>query len=655
MRRWVLRIGLGLLLLPIVLVGLVLGIAQTGWGKGQIAALISDLGSSPGAELTVTGIDGFVPFDMTVARVSLRDRDGTWLSIDDARLSWAPSALIDGVAHVEAVGARRVQLVRPPIPGPEPEAAPPVAANEPGPLIPELPVDILVDRLSVETLELGAPILGGESATLSVSGSARLGSPADGVSIDLNARRIDDQPASLSLSAAFRPNTEAVDLELSLEEPAGGMVAGLLGRPDLGAVSVSADGSGVLDDWSGVLSASAGPQVEAAADVRIAAEAAGRRVEATVRADLRGLLDDDLAPAQGDAAVVELSLMVDDDGAIGIDTAVVDLAAVRLTAAGSVNPVAQSIDLMVGLDAGDPEAFAAWLDGAGWTEVRVDATASGGLLAPAVTATLGARGVRVGLEGPQIGGVALRVDAEPAGDLTDPQTEIPLSLSARLLDLRTGDPAVDNLLHPQVDFGLSGTATPAGAVRVDLATVTMRDLLVRAAGGFDGAVGQAIATLAIEDLGSIAPLVGQPLAGRLDVEIDGTWDPSGAFAAISARATDLATGIPDLDRLITDGARMEAAAAVDGDGVPTALDLVLDAGPVALTVAPVLTAGTAITDVDVVADIVDLALLIPDLAGAVSVSARVSGLPTDPAVRADTRLAGRACRIAGGRWGNCPH
>ena len=83
-------------------------------------------------------------------------------------LSWSPSALLAGRLQVDALTAGAIDVAR------APAAEQTQEPEEPGPLIPELPIAIDLRRLSVERVALAAPILG-EPAALSLEAQAQLG------------------------------------------------------------------------------------------------------------------------------------------------------------------------------------------------------------------------------------------------------------------------------------------------------------------------------------------------------------------------------------------------------------------------------------------------------------------------------------------------
>ena len=79
-----LRISAYVIIALVVVLGLAFAGVQTAPGKRFLASLASDLASSPDQKITITGIDGFVPTDLRVAKVEIADRTGPWLQVDDA-------------------------------------------------------------------------------------------------------------------------------------------------------------------------------------------------------------------------------------------------------------------------------------------------------------------------------------------------------------------------------------------------------------------------------------------------------------------------------------------------------------------------------------------------------------------------------------------
>ena len=82
-----LAIILGVLLgLAVLLVAGAFGLAQTRFGQDRLAALIARQLGTPEQPAEVEGLSGFLPFDMRLALLRLRDPQGVWLEVEDASL-----------------------------------------------------------------------------------------------------------------------------------------------------------------------------------------------------------------------------------------------------------------------------------------------------------------------------------------------------------------------------------------------------------------------------------------------------------------------------------------------------------------------------------------------------------------------------------------
>jgi hypothetical protein len=92
------------------LVGLLLivfGALQTPPGQRAAAGLISSAASGPEGGLDVDGLSGFFPTDLGVGRIALRDREGPWLTVENARLRWSFGSLLSGRLLVDELSALR--------------------------------------------------------------------------------------------------------------------------------------------------------------------------------------------------------------------------------------------------------------------------------------------------------------------------------------------------------------------------------------------------------------------------------------------------------------------------------------------------------------------------------------------------------------------
>ena len=139
-------------------------------GPGWVTGRIQDLLSGPGRTVTIGSLGFSWSLDATIRDLAIADGQGIWLTVDQAELDWTPGALFRREIRISGLDVSRMIVERLPAGGPEP---PP--GDEPFslPRLPDLPVGLDLRRLAVRQLDLGAPVLGGEAASLTIDGSAR--------------------------------------------------------------------------------------------------------------------------------------------------------------------------------------------------------------------------------------------------------------------------------------------------------------------------------------------------------------------------------------------------------------------------------------------------------------------------------------------------
>ncbi len=230
-----------------------LGSAVLAQGGSRILCdLLSDALSSSTSRVSIGAVDGVLSGDATIRNVAVSDGDGPWLKLDRARLVWRRTALFARRLEVDRLELGRLEIARRPVSA---------RAGRPwseGPLLPELPLQVVIKAFSLTVLELGAPLLG-TSERFAATGAARLGPPKEGLELSLDAHRI-DAPGRASLRLAFVPNGERLDLRVEHDEPTGGLAARLANLPGMPALRFGLTGHGVLDDWAATLTGAIGGQ-----------------------------------------------------------------------------------------------------------------------------------------------------------------------------------------------------------------------------------------------------------------------------------------------------------------------------------------------------------------------------------------------------------
>jgi translocation and assembly module TamB len=580
--------------LPVALLLIVFAAAQTGPGKRLIADQAGSLASSPEMQVSVGAIEGFVPFDVTVRDVAVSDPEGPMVTVDWARLAWSPTALLRRTLRVDAVEAGTVTVDRLPAGGAEPEPQP----SSTGFSLPRLPVDIRLDRLNVERIAVGSAVAG-LAATLSVAGDAQLGDPSQGLAANLSVHRLDGAAGDITARLAFIPTTEQLDVAVSVQEPPGGLIAGMAQFPGQPPVDLKLNGTGTLRDWRATLSGKVGDLGGVEGQARIEPGDGSRRLTVDLNADAARLVPAAFAataaPLLQGRTTLKAEADIADAGPITIRQLDAAAAAGSVSVTGSVNPTGNQVDLAYKLQAGAAPGFATLLPpGTGWESLAVEGTAKGALDAPVVVTAIRGAGLR---QDPYAAGtLAVDLTATPQGPFSDPEAPIGLHVTASADGLALGDPLLETAAGHTLQLSFDGSATQSGKAVINRLETRLDGAVLTASGQGDAMALSGAGTLHLTyaDLGRFSGLVGQPISGALDLTVkpamtaDGaaTLDWTGTIAEPNAEATPTAavlgkqatlTGRVERDAggKITvsgvsvkgDKASLDAAGTLDGDAI----------------------------------------------------------------------------------------
>jgi translocation and assembly module TamB len=195
--------------------------------------------STPNRKISISNISGVLSSNATIGQITVADKQGVWLKIVNASIDWNRSALLLGRLSVNKLSADEIDMLRKPLPdkgAPAPESS--------GFQLPQLPVSIKLDQLSVARIKFGETVFGLRSE-LKLAGRLELADGSLDTALDIN--RLDGPGGEFKLAAKYADETKNLDLDLTLSEPADGVIANLLnieGRPP---VDMTLKGSGPLD------------------------------------------------------------------------------------------------------------------------------------------------------------------------------------------------------------------------------------------------------------------------------------------------------------------------------------------------------------------------------------------------------------------------
>lgn len=208
--------------------------------KSYFISFVESKLSAPNRRIEFSGLSGLLSSEASVGAITIADREGVWLRIENAKLNWSRTALFTGRLSIQSLVAERIDIIRKPLPDnslPSPESS--------SFSLPELPLSVNIDSLDVARLHFGQDIFGLQSE-VSLNGNLSL---ADGsLNSVFDIKRLDGPGGNFALSAAYANADQKLDLDLKVTEPANGIVANVLNIDGHPPVDLTLTGKGTLDD-----------------------------------------------------------------------------------------------------------------------------------------------------------------------------------------------------------------------------------------------------------------------------------------------------------------------------------------------------------------------------------------------------------------------
>lgn len=580
------RIAVGLAALLVLIVGAVLaalGLAQTDYAKRRLAQWIeAESQGADGSGIAIGAIDGFLPFDMTLRQVALRDRQGVWLTVGSAHLAISTAAALRGLLVADALELSGVAVARAPAEEPQAAAAPLIPAA-----LPRAPIQLVVKRLTARGIDIAAPVLG-VPLRLDATGRAAL-APFGESAVGLTLTRQGDKPAETVLTARYAGGGHRARLALDARETGAGVAAALLDMPAVPSLRLTLE---LTND---------------------------KALSGTLAADIDGrpLGDTPLGRALGADAKLAAKLTVTESGDVAADDLRFSAAQLSLAGSGRLTDNAQRVDAKLDYTLPDLAPASPLVGAPVAGSIAGTVTARGPVARPTVDLSYAARGLRY--DTAAVG--ALDGTATLTGELSDPT----VALKAAARDLRQdqasvgqldldatvrkvlSDPGVDArfdaraLRQEQIAADrIAGTASAAGLLgapngRLDVAIqapgldaqvatayaldgrrLRLSDLSVRERGstvagtldiGLDDFLVGGTLAAKFADLAPWSSLAGMKLAGALDVDARLAATQGRQDARIEARGTRLSIRPPD-GEAITAGTTTLNADVRDVRGTP---------------------------------------------------------------------------------------
>ncbi|WP_029012007.1 translocation/assembly module TamB domain-containing protein [Niveispirillum irakense] len=542
-------------LIGLVLLILAAAIIWLGTGSGRDFALAQAQKLVPG--LGLAGAEGNL-FDLRLARLTMADANGVWLAVEGARLDWSPWALLSRRVDIDLLSADKINVVRAPLPGPEEPEDPTAPAFR-------LPVAIDLTRVQAGRIDLGAELLGGDPAVLNLQGHALIPAGLPSGQAHLEIARIDDRPGTLKLDATYQPG-QRLTLAAIAAEPENGLVAELLDIPGRPAFTVTLEGDGPLNDWTGNLTARAGDIVNGRAQARIRPAGGKLTFGLDADGDIQALLPASWRELVGPNLKIGAGGLIDPGRSIALDGVTVEVAAGTLAGGGAYDLTSRAINLGAYIQVPETSALHPFLgEERYFTATRGTLTLTGTPDVPNLVTDFTVEAPRFQEFGADSINVKGSVAAQGSLD------RFALDLTSAVEGMRGGA-----LKGERATLGLKANVL-VPEQRVDIGSLTMDGPLLRGTGKGTlrqwGQQADLALTIDSPNLATLSALAGRDLAGALGADIAVKRNGDRVEANIKARGRNLSVGVPAADALL--GATTDLSAVVATGTETRVRDLVL--------------------------------------------------------------------------------
>ena len=237
--RWALFTVAGLILF----LGLIWAGLQTRWAKNCLVNLVSSVtANTDDYRVTLRGLDGLLPFSITVDQVTISDAKGPWLEgkkLDFSMKALGLFATLSGSVKVEWLRMKQLSLSR------LPERAKPDSKKEKPPTKSGKPLlpHIIFQEIQIERIELGKAVAG-ESMAFSLQ--SRVKTAGSQINAEASLTDLNHGDDAFYLRVVYDMAHEHVTADLDYHESKGGLVSGLMGLKDLQEIKLVLKANGPL-------------------------------------------------------------------------------------------------------------------------------------------------------------------------------------------------------------------------------------------------------------------------------------------------------------------------------------------------------------------------------------------------------------------------
>ncbi|HTJ58901.1 MAG TPA: translocation/assembly module TamB domain-containing protein [Devosiaceae bacterium] len=587
--------------------------------KSVFLKFVQDRLSTPDRQISISNIDGALSSDATIREITVSDKQGPYLKLENIELNWNQAAIFIGRLEVNSLTAQSIEYLRNPIATPSGPSLP--APEATGISVPQLPVAVVIKKLAIPKITFGQQVFG-LASQLSLNGNITL----DGGSLDagLAVKRLDGPGGALELAAKYDKGSTRLDLNLNVTEPKDGIIANLLniaGRPD---VALKVTGAGPIGKLQTQLTLDAGGTRALTGTATVKQQAEGFAIDAALDGPISTLVSPTYRSFFGSSSTLSAKALLRSEGGITINS--LHLSGGQLNLAGSASTSKDWFldDLHLHGEIADPAGGPVLLPVAG-ANTRIGGASLAVDLGGANQNWQGELAVRgfhdaslaadtLTLKG---SGVAINLDVPTARRLT-------FNVDGALAGVTAQDPNVAKALGNSIGLGVAGLWNAGQPLQLAQFRLAGKSVAVDAAGTFDKSVFDGKLSVAASSLSPFSGIAGRPLAGALDLAARGSISPlTGGFDLdLDGTGTNLALGDATADRLLAGTVKLTGGIARTDKGL-SARDFRLGDAEVQLAADGSFASDAADFRFDLA--LADLKLLSPQASGRLAITGTAQG------------------------------
>ncbi|MFZ7092628.1 translocation/assembly module TamB domain-containing protein [Primorskyibacter sp. 2E233] len=534
--------------------------------KDRLTRYLEGALSGLGRQVTVEGFRGALSSRATMDKLTIADADGIWLTLTDAVLDWNRTAVLGGRIEINELSAAQIDLPR--LPTSESSASAEARAFT----LPELPVSVRIEKISVARVTMGAPIIG-VPAVASIQGDMQL---ADGEgTANLEITRLEGPSGEFVLDAGYSNASQELSVDLSLKEAENGIAANLLNLPGKPAIELTTKGTAPIDDYTADIVLLSDGQERLTGQVETQAGSGEEGDPRLIRVDISGDLTPLFVPQYqsffGPEVALRSRISLYPDGRVAMDDLTATAAALRLN--GNFALAAGGLPESFRLDAVlmDPNGAPVQLPISGAeTKVQMALITASFDSKDGDTWTL--NGDLKDLRRPDVTLDDLKLVA--GGSIQNGEVrQVSARIDASAKGAALADPALQQALGSMFDLGADIVWREGAPIQFSNLDLSAPGMQVTGDGTLDGldtnlTVNGALKAQ-VDNLSRFSAISGQNLRGGVQASLDGqTTILTGAFDLdLVATGRDLAIGNPDVDDLLAGESRLNVSALRSSEGL----------------------------------------------------------------------------------------